>query len=239
MSKYHYICVRCNKVFDYKSLYDRHLQRKLQCYRIDNGNNNQIRELELQLKEKDLVIKELKLENEKYKLIVLGNNNTTNSHNNVNVNVFLTPYNEKCIDPNIVTPEYALTGIDGIVDLLERSTLMANGQRNLICTDTSRNVFYRVNENVQWVRDVDAKYIRNEIFPILASLYKRASNIISEKVYSRLNKLVSDDVSLEEKRQELAILICFMEMSSDKLHQQIINKLKSKIEGSHQQINTR
>jgi len=207
------------------------MNRKIPC----KAQYDEIAILRDKLETQNLLIKKLELTNEELLLtnkklvdkLSTTDISTINNHNTINntFNLYLIPYNEQCIDPNIITPEYALTGIDGIVDLLEQSTLMSNGKRNLVCTDVSRNIFHRVNNDLQWVKDIDAKYIKKEIFPVLASLYKRASHKISEK----LNKLVSDDVSLEEKRQELAMLICFMELSSDRLHQKIINKLKNKI----------
>jgi len=193
---------------------------------------SEIRELKLKLRERNLTIKELQLKINKYPKQSIKNEYVNNGNINYINNVNIVPYNEICIDPEIVTPEYALTGIDGVVNLLERSTRLPNGRRNFICTDISRNVFYRVNEKLQWIRDVNAKYIKDEMFPILAVLYKRASRKIEEK----LDGLVAEDVSLEEKRQNLAILICFMELCSSKLHQKIINQLKNKIYGKKETL---
>jgi len=240
MNNIKYICENCRNIYSNRTKYIRHINRKYPCKTHDNTTQIQ---LELRLRQYELQINKLKLEIEKYKLQdkykpnnkLINNGSITNNITNNITNIHLTPYNEKCIDPDIITPEYALTGIDGVVDLLEQSTILPSGKRNFICTDISRNVFYRVDEKLQWVRDVDAKYIKAEIFPILAVLYRRASR----KIEKRLDGLVSDDVSLEEKRQNLAILICFLEMCSSNLHQKVINKLKNKINVSKEHIITK
>lgn len=88
---------------------------------------------------------------------------------------------------NMYTYEMAKTGMRGIttlvMDLIEHTNENGEIERNYVCTDTSRNTFYRLLKQKKWWRDKGGQYIND-----ILDHTKSAVENHYQRAYSELDK---------------------------------------------------
>ena len=160
---------------------------------------------------------------------------TINNINNIIIIENAKPFSGDCFDINDYDiEEHLLRGVEGFVKFMYDNILFdKNGKyTNYVCMDASRKKCKRLDENLEWIDDINGSMLCREI----SRKFKGNTGMIYNKYLDTIAKYNLDDITRMETDNKINEELINIRQMDEKYYQNVLKKLMPMIMTTREEL---